>query len=131
MNLHAMNLLTIMMAANDLMLVMVESVKSKEWPNGLAYILWEKLIKKFKLSDQVAKAEQTAKLLSLKLKKGEDQSELELRIALLEAMYGILLNKEIVETLRISPKSESESVKSVRTLKSESVQKSLLNLSEV
>jgi hypothetical protein len=87
MNLHAMNLLTVMMVANDLMLVMVESVKSKEWPNGLAYVLWEKLIKKFKLSDQVAKAEQTAKLLSLKLKKGEDQSELELRIALLEAMY--------------------------------------------
>ena len=95
MNLHAMNLLTIMMAANDLMLVMVESVKSKEWPNGLAYILWEKLIKKFKLSDQVAKAEQTAKLLSLKLKKGEDQSELELKIMSIEARYGILLNKEM------------------------------------
>jgi hypothetical protein len=38
----------------------------------------------FKPSDQVANAEQTAKLLRLKLKKGEDLSELELRIALLE-----------------------------------------------
>ncbi len=71
MNLHVMNLLTVMMVENDLMLMMVESVKNKEWVDGLAYILWEKLIKKFKPSDQVAKAEQTAKLLSLKLKKGE------------------------------------------------------------
>jgi hypothetical protein len=75
--------------------MMVESVKSNELPNGLAYNFWEKLIKKFKPSDKVAKAEPTAKLLSLKLKKGEDLSELELRIALLEAMYGILLNKEM------------------------------------
>jgi hypothetical protein len=41
-----------------------------------------KLIKTFEPSDQVAKVEQTAKLLSLKLKKGEDLTELELRIAL-------------------------------------------------
>ncbi len=40
------------------MLMMVESVKNKEWPSGLAYVLWEKLIKKFKPSDQVAKADQ-------------------------------------------------------------------------
>jgi hypothetical protein len=62
MNLHAMNLLTVMMAENDLMLIMVESVKNKDWYDRLAYILWKKLIKKFKLSDQVAKAEHTAKL---------------------------------------------------------------------
>jgi hypothetical protein len=75
MNLHKINLLTVMMAENDLMLMMVEPVKSKEWPNGLALVLWENFIKKFKPSDQVAKAEQTAKLLSLKLKKDEDLSE--------------------------------------------------------
>jgi hypothetical protein len=55
MNFHAMNLSTVMMAENDLMLLMVESVKSKEWPNGLAYVLWEKLIKKFKPSDKVGR----------------------------------------------------------------------------
>ena len=38
MNLHALNLLTIMMAENDLMLMMVDSVKSKEWPDGMAYV---------------------------------------------------------------------------------------------
>jgi hypothetical protein len=87
MNLNVMrNLLPVMIEENDLMLVMVECMKSKEWPNGLAYILWENPIKKFKPSDQVAKAEKTAKLLSLKLKKGEDPSELELRIPLLELM---------------------------------------------
>jgi len=94
MNLHAMNLLTVMMAENDLMLMMVESAKSKDWPDGLAYVLWDKLLKKFKPFDQVAKAEQTAKLLNLKLKKGEDPSELELKIASIEAMYGIPLSDE-------------------------------------
>jgi hypothetical protein len=53
MNLHPMNLLTVMMAENDLMLMMVKYVKTKEWPDGLAYVLWEKLIKKFKPSDQL------------------------------------------------------------------------------
>ena len=96
MNLHAMNLLTVMMAENDLMLMMVESAKSKGWPDGLAYILWEKLLKKFKPFDQVAKAEQTAKLLNLKLKKGGDPSELELKIASIKAMYGILLSDKMM-----------------------------------
>jgi hypothetical protein len=48
-----------------------------------------------KPSDQVAKAEQTAKLLSLKLKEKGDPSELEFKIVSTEAMYGILLNKEM------------------------------------
>jgi hypothetical protein len=95
MNLHAINLLTVMMTENDLIIMMIDSTKSKECPNGLAYVPWKKHLKKFKLSDQVAKAEQTVKLLSLKLKKGGDLSELELKIASIEAMYGILLNKEL------------------------------------
>jgi hypothetical protein len=72
MNLHAMNLLTAMMSENNLMLMMVESVKSARWPDGLASILWEMLQRKFKSSDQVAKAKQTAKLLALKLKRNEE-----------------------------------------------------------
>ncbi len=114
MNVHAMNLLTVMMVENDLMLMMVESVKSKEWPNGLAYVLWEKLIKKFKPSDQVAKAEQTVKLLSLKLKKGEDLSELELRFALLELKYGIPMNKEmkIAAVMKATGKEYSDTIQS-------------------
>ncbi len=65
---HTTNLLTVMMMKNDLMLMMVESVKSKEWPNRLSNVLWEKLLRKFKfkLSDQVVKADQTAELLRLK-----------------------------------------------------------------
>jgi hypothetical protein len=51
MNLHAMNLLTVMMVENDPMLTMVESVKNNEWPDGLAYVFWEKPIEKFKPSD--------------------------------------------------------------------------------
>jgi hypothetical protein len=32
-DLHVMNLLNMMMVENDLMLMMMESMKSKEWPN--------------------------------------------------------------------------------------------------
>jgi hypothetical protein len=50
MNLHAMNIMTVMMSESDLMLLMVESSKSQDWPDGLAYVLWEKLLRKFKPS---------------------------------------------------------------------------------
>ena len=52
---------------------MVESVKSKDWPNLLAYVLWEKLLRKYKPFNHVAKTEQTAKLLNLKFKNGGDR----------------------------------------------------------
>ena len=52
-------------------------------------------MKKCKPFNQVAKAEQTVKLLNLKLKKGGDPSELELKIALIEAMYRILLSDKM------------------------------------
>lgn len=114
MNLHAMNLLTVMMAEDDLMLMMVDSVKSTDWPDGLAYVLWEKLLRKFKPSDQVAKAEQTAKLLSLKLKKGGDPSELELKIASIELSYGIPLNDEmkIAALLKAAGHEYSDTIRS-------------------
>jgi hypothetical protein len=38
------------------MLMMVESSKSQDSPDGLAYVLWEKLLRKFKPSDQIAAA---------------------------------------------------------------------------
>lgn len=56
MNLHALNILTVMLSDSDVMLSMVESAKSKDWPDGLVHVLWEKLQKKFKSSDQIAKA---------------------------------------------------------------------------
>jgi hypothetical protein len=83
------------MMVENLMLMMDESVKSKDWLDKLAYVLWEKLLRKFKPFDQVANAEQTTKLLNLKLKKGRDPSKLELKIALIEAMYGIPLSNEM------------------------------------
>ncbi len=43
MNLHAMNIMAVMLSRSDLMLMMVESLKSQDWPDGLAYLLWEKL----------------------------------------------------------------------------------------
>jgi hypothetical protein len=47
MNLHVMNIMTVMLSESDLMLMMVESSKSQDWPDGLAYVLWEKLLRKF------------------------------------------------------------------------------------
>ena len=45
MNLHVMNLLTVNMAENDLMVMMVD-VKSKEWPEELAFVFWKKLLRR-------------------------------------------------------------------------------------
>ncbi len=39
MNLHAMNIMTVMLSESDLMLMMAQSSKSQDWPDGLAYIL--------------------------------------------------------------------------------------------
>ncbi len=77
------------------MLMMIESSKSQDWPDGLAYVLWEKLLKMFKLSDQIAAAKQTVKLYALKLGKDVDPTVLEEKIASLESGYGIPISKEM------------------------------------
>jgi hypothetical protein len=61
----------------------------------LAYVLWEKLLRKFKPSDQIAVAKQTVKLYVLKLGKDVDPTVLEKKIASLEAGYGIPICKEM------------------------------------
>ncbi len=95
MNLHAMNIMTVMLSKSNLMLMMVESLKSQDQPDGLAYVLWEKLLRKFKPSDQIAAAEKTVKLYALKLGKDVDPTVLEEKIVSLEAGYGIPISKEI------------------------------------
>jgi hypothetical protein len=59
------------------------------------YVLWEKLLRMFKLSDQIAVAEQTVKLYALKLGKDDDPTVLEQKIASLEAGYGIPISEEM------------------------------------
>ncbi len=93
MNLHAMNIMTVMLSESDLMLMMVESSKSQDWPDGLVYVLWEKLLRKLKLPNQIAAAEQTVKLYALKLGRDVDPTVLEEKIASLEARYGIPISK--------------------------------------
>jgi hypothetical protein len=95
MNLHAMNIMTVMLSKSNLMLMMVESLKSQDWPDGLVYILWEKLLRKFKPSDQIAAAEQTVKLYVLKLGTDDNPTVLEEKIASLEAGYGIPISEEM------------------------------------
>ncbi len=90
-----MNIMTVMLGKSNLMLMMVESLKSQDRPDGLAYILWEKLLRKFKPSDQIAAPEQTVKLYALKLGKDVDPTVLEEKIASLEAGYGIPISKEM------------------------------------
>ncbi len=61
----------------------------------IVVVLWEKLLRKFKPSDQIAAPEQTVKLYALKLGKDVDPTVLEEEIASLEAGYGIPISKEI------------------------------------
>ncbi len=129
MNFHAMNLSTVMMAENDLMLLMVESVKSKEWPNGLAYVLWEKLIKKFKPSDKVGRQSKQQNCLVWSWRKVKTCLNWSWGLLCLKLCMEFCWKRKLEECLRICLISESESVKSVWCLKSESVCKSLLNLS--
>ncbi len=77
------------------MLMMVESSKSQDSPDGLAYVLWEKLLRKFKPSDQIAAAKQTEKLYALKLGKDVDPTVLEEKIVSLEAGYAIPISEKM------------------------------------
>ncbi len=95
MNLHAMNIMTVMLSKSNLMLMMIESLKSQDWPDGLVYVIWEKLLRKFKPSDQIAAAKQTVKLYALQLGKDVDPTVLEEKIASFEAGYGIPISKEM------------------------------------
>ena len=114
MNLHAMNIMTVMLSESDLMLMMVESSKSKDWPDGLACVLWEKLLRKFKPSDQIAAAEQTVKLYALTLGKDVDPTVLEEKIASLEAGYGIPISEEmkISAIMKAAGKYYSDTIRS-------------------
>jgi hypothetical protein len=114
MNLHAIKIMTFMLSKSNLMLMMVESSKSQDWPDGLAYILWEKFLRKFKPSDQIAAAEQTVKLYVLKLGKDVDPAVLEEKIATLEAGYGIPISKEmkISAIMKAAGKYYSDTIRS-------------------
>ena len=114
MNLHAMNIMTVMLSESDLMLMMVESSKSQNWPDGLVYILWEKLLRKFKPSDQIAAAKQTVRLYALKLGRDVDPTVLEEKIASLEARYGIPISKvmKISAIMKAAGKYYSDTIQS-------------------
>jgi hypothetical protein len=93
---------------------MVESLKSQDWPDGLVYVLWEKLLRKFKPSDQIAAAKQTVKLYVLQLGKDMDPTVLEEKIASLEAGYGIPISEEkkISAIMKAAGKFHSDTIQS-------------------
>jgi hypothetical protein len=72
----------------DAMIMLIDSMKTKDWPNGLAWKLIEKLCIKFKPGDMIASAEQLEKLTKLTLKKGQDPEYLKRKIASLKTSYG-------------------------------------------
>ncbi len=94
-NLVAMNLLTVMLCDTDAMKMLIDSTKTKDWPNGLAWKLIEKLCTKFKPGDTIASAEQLEKLMKLKLKKNQDPEYLESKIASLETSYGCQIEEKL------------------------------------
>ena len=92
-NSRAMNLITLAMQTAS-MLAKIEASKSDDWPDGLAYVFFEKMDKKFKPKDTMAIAEQTTKLMKLKLGDTNSPEELGDKIASLETKYGNKLSNE-------------------------------------
>jgi hypothetical protein len=68
--------------------MLIDSTKTEDWPNDLAWKLIKKLCAKFKPSDTIASAEQLEKLMTLMLKKKQDLEYLESKIASLKTNYG-------------------------------------------
>ena len=74
MNVVAMNLVTVMLCDTDAMIMLIDSSKTADWPDGLVWKLTKKLCEKFNPSDTIASAEQSEKLMKLKLKKNRIHS---------------------------------------------------------
>ena len=92
----AMNLLlTVMLCDTDVMIMLIDSTKTKDWPDVLTWKLIEKLCTKFKLGDMIASAEQLEKLIKLKLKKKQDLEYFESKISSLETSYGCRIEEKL------------------------------------
>jgi hypothetical protein len=58
-----------MLFDTNAMIIFIDSMKTEDWPNGLAWIVIDRLSAKFKPSDTIASAEQLEKLMKFKLRK--------------------------------------------------------------
>jgi hypothetical protein len=70
-------------------------LKSKEWPDGLAYKVADELRKKFRPKDMLSKAEQRTKFGHLKFKKEQDPDNFATAIRALQVEYRNKISKEI------------------------------------
>ncbi len=96
LNLVAMNsLLTVMLCDTDVMIMLIDSTKTKDWPDVLTWKLIEKLCTKFKLGDMIASAEQLEKLIKLKLKKKQDLEYFKSKISSLKTSYGCRIEEKL------------------------------------
>ena len=94
-NLAVMNLLTMMLCDTDAFIMLIDSTKMKDCPNGLAWKLIEKLCTKFEPGDTIASAEQLEKLVKLMLKKKQDPEYLESKIVSLKTGYGCQIEEKL------------------------------------
>jgi len=94
-NVVAINLLRVMLCDMDAMIMLIDSTKTEDWPNGLAWKSIEKLCAKFKPCDTIVSAEQLEKLMKLTLKKKQDPEYLESKIASLETNYGCQIREDL------------------------------------
>ena len=93
-NLVAMNVLTVKLCDTDAMIMLIDSKKTKDWPDGLAWKLIEKLCTMFKPGDMIASAELLENLMKLTLKMNQDPEYLESKIASIETnVMGAKLRK--------------------------------------
>jgi hypothetical protein len=94
-NVVAMNLLTVRLCETNAMIMLIDSIRTADWPNGLAWKQIKKLCVKCKPSDTIVSAEQLEKLMKLKLKKKQDQEYLECKIASLNTNYGCQIGEDL------------------------------------
>jgi Zinc knuckle len=66
---------------------LVSKAKTKEWPEGLAYLVAQELNKKFKPKDIISKVEMRQKLNQVSMKKGSDPAILIETLAAIEDQY--------------------------------------------
>jgi hypothetical protein len=96
-NVVAMNLLTAMLCDThtDEMIMLIDSTKTADWPDVLAWKLIKKLCAKYKPSDRIASAEQLEKLMKLKLKKKQEPEYLKSKIPSLKTNYGCQIREDL------------------------------------
>jgi len=97
-------------------------MKSREWPDGIAYEIWDMMADDFRPNDVLSRADQKKKLSKLELKKREDPEKLADKIAELEINYRNEIPEDerfavVVSAAGVHPEYSSTINNEIRTAK--------------